>query len=348
MGQNTNIEWTDATWNPVTGCSKVSPGCAHCYAERDFHRPYPWRDFGDVRTHPERLDWPLRWRGSKQAKAEGRPSKIFVNSMSDLFHDIIPVVFLDKCFAVMALASGHTFQVLTKRPERMKNYLDLSCVTGLGLPVSMSASARIARCAQRIAVQRGEKTDGAYWDLFLEPPYRNIWLGVSVENQKTADERIPLLLQTPAAVRFVSYEPALGPVNFWPFFSWRKGEGEGARRSLDWVIAGGESGPKARPSHPDWFRTVRDQCLDVGVPFFFKQWGKWTIASSPNTSRQLVSFGSPFGGIDSVYMERVGRKLAGRLLDGREWNEFPACSFYESDCDYGEENESIDLDSESE
>lgn len=329
MGQQSKIEWTDATWNPVTGCTKVSAGCKNCYAERQFHRPYPGRDFTDVRTHLDRLLWPLKWRGSKQAKAEGRSSRIFVNSMSDLFHESVPAHFIDQCFAVMALAGNHVFQVLTKRPERMTNYFDLSHVAHLPL-ASICAEARIARIAESIATMRREKTTGANWDLFLEQPYSNVWLGVSVEDQKTADERIPLLLQTPAAVRFVSYEPALGPVNFWKWLGRPKYpdarpqmQDEYAAKwkllypRIDWIIAGGESGANARPSHPNWFRSIRNECQARGLPFFFKQWGEWVSVS------EVAGDGPHFHFPDDSTVRRVGKKRAGRLLDGREWNEFP-------------------------
>lgn len=310
MGDKTKIEWTDATWNPVTGCTKVSAGCAHCYAERMFKRPYPGRDFTDVRTHPERLDWPLRWRGSKQARAEGRPSRIFVNSMSDLFHESVSKEFIADVVVTMS-RSKHVFQILTKRPHRM-------------LALFGNLKAR--------------------WGPFDNPipgdaeryPLPNVWLGVSVEDQATADERIPLLLQTSADVRFVSYEPALRPVDFrkWiPAFAGMTNESharEGGHPLLDWLIAGGESGPKARPSHPDWFRSARDQCQAAGVPFFFKQWGEWApIPSEPfkySKGQWVAKDGISEGGAPDVisqYMVRFGKKLAGRLLDGREWNEFP-------------------------
>lgn len=296
MGQQTKIEWTDATWNPVTGCTKVSAGCKNCYAERDFHRPYPGRDFTDLRTHPERLDWPLRWRGSKQAKAEGRPSRIFVNSMSDLFHEAVPEEFIGHVFATMARAEQHVFQVLTKRPKEM---FDL--------------------------VGNDESRWGPFQDAALEGdaetwPLPNVWLGVSVEDQSTFDERSALLRLTPAAVRFISYEPALGPIDAGlpDDLEW-----------LDWVIAGGESGPHARPSHPDWFRSVRDQCLEAGVPFFFKQWGEWAPISTSTGIQEL-----PFGNYSVEpgwigkrvfypgFLKR-GKKLSGRLLDGRHWDRFP-------------------------
>ena len=304
MSGATKIEWTDATWNPVTGCTKVSAGCKFCYAERDFHRPYPGRAFTDVRTHPERLDWPLRWRGSKQAKAEGRPSRIFVNSMSDLFHEDVPDDFLTAVFATMGMAERQVFQVLTKRGQRAAAYLKSRTIFGKRRTLP------------------------------------NVWLGVSVEDQQTADERIPILLQTPAAVRWVSYEPALGPVDFKNFTPGRISPGWTGRADepcqadwgLDWIVAGGESGPRARPPHPDWFRKVRDDCQAAGVPFFFKQWGAWRpcehgenphAAVNPNGD-QVVPLPSEFGPFPPRdRMRFVGKKKAGCLLDGREHKEFP-------------------------
>ncbi|HVN82274.1 MAG TPA: phage Gp37/Gp68 family protein [Terriglobia bacterium] len=272
MGK-TSIEWTSDTWNPVTGCTKVSQGCKNCYAERVFPRPYPGRKFTDVRMHEDRLDQPLRWK---------RPRKIFVNSMSDLFHESIPDRYIAQIFAVMGMATRHTFQVLTKRPSRMHSMMTAQYGSDYKAPIEWKS------CFLRDVRYWAEK-----WDWF--PPktieennkrnafiyclktgkekFKNVHLGVSVENQETADERIPLLLQTPAAVRWVSYEPVLGPVNFAPFFSWRPAESKYERRSLDWIVSGGESGPKARPSELDWYRSVRDQCAAAGVPFFMKQLG---------------------------------------------------------------------------
>lgn len=230
----TTIQWTDATWNPVTGCTKVSQGCKHCYAERIFARPYPGRAFTDVRTHEDRLDQPLGWR---------KPRRVFVNSMSDLFHEDVPDEFIDKVWEIMANAPDHTFQILTKRPARM-----LAWTGGV---------------------------DAGKWPMWLLPwPLPNVWLGVSVEDQATADERIPFLLKTPAAVRFVSYEPALGPVDFdcYPVSgcptNWLDSE-----PGLDWVIVGGESGPKARPFDVQWARDTIAQCRAAGVPCFVKQLG---------------------------------------------------------------------------
>lgn len=263
------ISWTDETWNPTRGCSRVSEGCRNCYAERIAARfngdrspaneylprrtDAPFFGFasmtnagprwtGKVELIPERLGDPLYWR---------KPRRIFVNSMSDLFHEALPDEAIDRVFAVMALCPQHTFQVLTKRPERMRKYLadqdrrESVEDAGGGIP-------GIGACYAN--TQAG-------W------PLPNVWLGVSVEDQATADARIPLLLQTSAAARFISYEPALGPVDFrrWLTVTAQRD------RMLDWVIAGGESGPNARPSHPDWFRQVRDQCMAASVPFHLKQ-----------------------------------------------------------------------------
>ena len=271
------IEWTNETWNPVTGCSKVSEGCKHCYAEREWARlsanpktVYHGRKFTDVMFHPERLDQPLRWK---------KPRMIFVNSMSDLGHESIPLDFTDRVFGYMNMCRRHTFQILTKRPKRLREVV-LHALDEEGLSV-----------------------------------FPNVWLGVSVEDQETADERIPLLLETPAAVRFVSYEPALGPVDLsrWVIHP-----------RLDWVIAGGESGPKARPSHPDWFRTVRDQCQAAGVPFFFKQWGEWLPAASGHGGPARGAWGGDrflygWGDIqdNDNNMVRAGKRALGsRTLDG--------------------------------
>jgi protein gp37 len=297
MGDRSAIEWTNATWNVITGCSKVSSGCKNCYAERLFPRAYPGREFTDVRTHPERLKLPLKWK---------RLRRIFVNSMSDMFHDAVPDQFIGRCFGVMAEAHWHTFQILTKRPQRM---LDWS-----------KGVAHYPRGDRSLNPSMG-------W-----PP--NAWLGVSVEDQKTADERVPLLLKTPAKIRFVSYEPALGPVDFRHVQLGGEEEIDALTGEyglhLDWVIAGGESGPRARPSHPDWFRIVRGQCQAAGVAFFFKQWGEWQpwedakgLVERFQTAR-VKRFPDAEPGIGEwADVVRVGKKTAGRLLDGREWSEYP-------------------------
>lgn len=305
MGDS-KIEWTEKTWNPVTGCSKVSQGCKHCYAERIFQRPYPGRDFTDVRTHEDRLDAPLHWR---------KPSRIFVNSMSDLFHEKVPFEFIDAVRQITFEAKQHTFQILTKRPERMLTYWNWSY----------------------------EK------NLIPEWP-SNVWLGVSVEDQKTADERIPLLLQTPAAVRWISAEPLLGPIDIRRYL-WCGhkayygdvvcpicGDARAESAPLDWVVTGGESGPGARPTHPDWARSLRDQCVTAGVPFFFKQWGEHVSGNIitdesfyggarvdvDGHGQSAIAYAHNFG--DGIAAVKVGKGKAGRVLDGRTWDEYPKIS----------------------
>lgn len=228
----TKIEWTNATWNPTLGCSRVSPGCDNCYAVRvaarqmqEAHKGLTaggdWT--GEVRCMPERLEQPLRWRDSRM---------VFVDSMSDLFHPAVPQEFIERVFSVMDEAQRHTFQILTKRPQRMAGLL---------------------------------RSDNNTWPVW---PLPNVWLGVSVEDQRYADLRISHLLATPAAVRFLSIEPLLSPVDITPWI-----ETGHDRGGIDWVIVGGESGPGARPMRPDWVRALRDQCDTAGVPFFFKQAG---------------------------------------------------------------------------
>jgi len=288
----TKIEWTDATWNPIVGCSVVSPGCTNCYAMRmagtrlKTTRPYSgltqdskagpvWT--GEVRFLEERLTQPLKWR---------KPRRVFVNSMGDLFHEDVPEDWIHHIFAVMALCPQHMFQVLTKRPERMQRYM--------------------ARLAQSVVPLQNRALGMGYtfeWqgDGLLRWPIPNVWLGTSVEDQTRADERIPALLATPAAVRFLSCEPLLGPVNLsrlglWLCQHWKskdalpkapwcpddpskwwwkpqalRGPGQ---HMLNWIICGGESGPHARDMDPDWARDIRDQCGAAGVAYFFKQMSK--------------------------------------------------------------------------
>jgi protein gp37 len=296
MSDKTRIEWTDATWNPVTGCTKVSDGCKHCYAERDWARlsanpdtRYYGRPFTDVQCHGDVLDLPLRWK---------KPRRVFVNSMSDLFHDAVPWRFIADVFGVMASCPRHTFQVLTKRPERMNRLLSL-------LPGFLSEA--VAECM------------ALYTDAPLVWPLPNVWLGVSVEDQATADQRIPLLLNTPAALRWVSAEPLLGPVDLRPYLDWSFAHADMSRPDLDWVVAGGESGPKARPMHPDWLRTIRDHCFLFVTPFLFKQWGEWgpydRSATDGATLATTNSLDTP--------MQRFGKKAAGRHLYGQLHDEYP-------------------------
>lgn len=243
----TKIEWTEQTWNPVTGCTKVSAGCKHCYAETIQERFHGRGSFGTIECHDDRLSIPLRRR---------KPTMYFVNSMSDLFHESVPFEFIDKVFAVMALCPQHTFQVLTKRPERMVEYTArgdiIDAVTQMG----------------------GLEVEGAM-------PLRNVWLGTSVENQETADERIPHLLGCPEAVRFLSIEPMLERIVFrGPGCPWCFGRGEMPVPpqtpcpqcfSIGWGIFGCESGPKRRPCEPDWVRFGAAQFAAAGIPYFIKQ-----------------------------------------------------------------------------
>jgi protein gp37 len=347
MGDKSKIEWTatvnpdgtvtpGATWNPVTGCTKVSQGCKHCYAETLANRMWATqyaanlngmpRRFTDVLLHPDRLELPLRWR---------RPRRIFVNSMSDLFHEYIPDTFIAECFAVMAQAKQHTFQVLTKRPQRMAQLLN--------------DPAWMKRVDEFMGLRAAEK--GWCVDEVEAWPLQNVWLGVSVEDQAAADLRIPPLLETPAAIRFLSCEPLLGPIDLelairvdnggfsyntltgehWPFT-----DHPVFGSKINWVIVGGESGAGARPMCIQWARDLRDQCAQANTPFFFKQWGEWApafeldhapdlqvrILTTSVTGYHWTQDARLIGGEASTY--RVGKKQAGRTLDGRTWDEYPA------------------------
>ncbi|NAS22454.1 DUF5131 family protein [Herbidospora sp. NEAU-GS84] len=285
MGDRSSIEWTEATWNPVTGCTKVSAGCDNCYAEGIARRfagtpAYP-NGFG-VTLRPERLPLPLRWK---------RPRRIFVNSMSDLFHDDVPDEFITQVFAVMAQASHHTFQILTKRHARMRAFLNDFCRCGSGhvAGVHLRSNMSWAGTPHSPTYVPGVDGNAVYFDRSW--PLPNVWVGVSVEDQKHAELRIPALLETPAAVRFISAEPLLGPIDLRNLRA-RNGAlidalGGDVKTSdgrdvysccpsvLDWVIVGGESGRHARPMHPNWARSLRDQCATASASFHFKQWGEW-------------------------------------------------------------------------
>jgi len=250
MSDSSKIEWTDASWNPVTGCTKVSPGCDHCYAETfaERWRGVPGHHFEtgfDVTLRPERLEQPRAWK---------KPRRIFVNSMSDVFHEAVPDDFILSMFAIMAVTPQHRYQVLTKRHGRMRSLLSRP------------------KFSQDIKDLLWQLDGGIAWRRH-HWPLPNVWLGVSVEDQKRADLRIPALLDTPAAVRFISAEPLLGPVSLWHLID-AKGSGVGEPRVLDWIIAGGESGPGARPCDLNWLRALRDQCEWSGSAFFLKQLGK--------------------------------------------------------------------------
>lgn len=406
MAETSAIEWTDATWNPITGCTLVSEGCRHCYAAQlaaTRLKNHPSRQglarvnaageakfTGEVRFNDQWIADPLRWK---------RPRRIFVCAHGDLFHEDVPDEWIDRVFAVMALAPQHTFQVLTKRTERMQKYV-------LGIDCDGARRFAVADAAEQIAnnfsiwdghgYRLWDGYAGKAWDMRVtrvlqNPPWPlpNVWLGTSIEDQATADSRIPDLLDTPAALRFVSAEPLLGPVDlthiqdgvdddfsdcgghpdphypidsvgwgrtdaltgyYWSTTQTPDGVVDRANEqvviyqpTIDWVICGGESGPHARPMHPDWARSLRDQCSAAGVPFFFKQWGEWVsildreqndpdwrldysqrYADTQKTQRWLnLNGGSGFHGERFQVMARVGKKFSGNVLDGKIWNQMP-------------------------
>lgn len=313
MSDNTHIEWASATWSPVTGCTRVSPGCINCYIERTppfrmAHRRFDKDGIGGstgVQLHPERLAIPLHWR---------KPRRIFVCSLADLFHDDVPDEYIAHVFAAMQSCAAHTFQVLTKRPHRMRSLLTSeafwSAVADFGEIVMAQKPSRA-----QLWPDHGQKHG------YLP----NVWVGTSVESGQWA-WRADVLRGTPAVVRFLSCEPLLGPLPDLDL------------TGIGWVIAGGESGPGARPMHPQWARGLRDQCTAAGVPFFLKQWGEWAPERGLNHSEgngRRLHYARTFlrsdgscavlgdGGGPGECLERVGKKRAGRLLDGREWSEFP-------------------------
>jgi protein gp37 len=300
--------------------------------ERQGNGKLDWT--GAVRCLPERLEQPLRWK---------EPRRIFVDSLSDLFHEDVPEAFIDQVFAVMALCPQHVFQVLTKRPERMQQYLtnekhpNYECrILDAMQEIEMAPWRRLNGSSLEIHY---EIDDGGIDSVDLYWPLPNVWLGVSVEDQKTADERIIHLLKTPAEVRFLSCEPLLGSVDLerlrvrdWPSGNstgidvlngskWCcSDQGECAEEipHIDWVIVGGESGTGARPMHPDWARALRDQCQAAGVAFFMKQWGEYGPVEPDH--RPLIT---RVGGEDVIGLAHIGKKRAGRILDGRTWDQFP-------------------------
>lgn len=298
----TKIEWTHrpetvgVTWNVMSGCTPISEGCTHCYAKRMATRlagrfGYPADEPFKVTLHEDRLDEPLTWK---------KPRTVFVCSMGDLFHDLVPETFQRAVWGIMKACPQHTFMVLTKRPELMKFRLERYVYPLIGvLP--------------------------------------NVWGLVTAENQEQADKRIPELLAIPFAVHGVSIEPMLGPVNIAPHLSqWRYEDAEfpHPNNRLDWVIVGGETGPGARPMHPEWARSVRDQCQQAGVPFFFKRWGNWIPQSQSWPARREILKHSPSWGeweywhaptqeLDGESFYRVGPKAAGDLLDGQQYHEWP-------------------------
>ncbi len=307
--ENSKISWTDHTFNPWSGCTKVSAGCQHCYAEQLMDKRFGEVQWGPAgtRKRTSSANWkkPLQW--SKQMWSECsfcgtrgdylscprcdsldmRPARqrVFCASLADVFEDRPELVEWRRDLFDMVLATPHLdWLILTKRPENIVQMASLHNFSQ-GLP-------------------------------------NNIWLGTSVENQETANERIPHLLKVPAAVRFLSMEPLLGPVHLGEMYDHTTVNPGSVvlpfYHGIGWVIVGGESGPNARPMHPEWVRSIRDQCVAAGVPFHFKQWGEWVSGDYPAHGTHWQ-----YAKKDKFAMKRVGKKSAGRLLDGREWNEYP-------------------------
>lgn len=323
MSDGTKIEWTDATVNAINGCTVLSPGCTNCYAMRlagTRLKDHPTRTgltqpskagpvwTGDVRLNEEQMLQPLRWK---------RPRRIFWNAHGDMFHPAVPDEWIDRCFAIMALTPRHIHQVLTKRADRMHTYL-----TASETPV------RIDRIQAKLYSQHNVmKQDGLgvgrIKRVIANYPLPNVWLGVSVEDQRRADERVPVLMETPAAKRWLSCEPLLGPLdlgqlqeglpaNAW--LTWLDG--------LDWVVVGGESGPGARPMHNVWTETIRDQCAATNVPFFFKQWGDWApvCAMSDIDTDRLYHQPRHVDASRRCKVDQLVMQASGRIFPLDEWS----------------------------
>lgn len=308
MGDKTKIEWADATWNPIVGCSKVSEGCDNCYAVGVVHRgmsehhrgltvrpeggPTDWN--GEIHRAPDSIFLkPLHWT---------RPRRVFVNSLSDLFHPQVDDLTIARIVAVMSLAPQHTFQVLTKRPKAMAAVLS-----------SDEFWAKVALERRHVAPTRSLLDEHA----LLIRPLRNVWWGVSIESNRYAF-RANYLRDTPAAVRWVSAEPLVGPLDQLDL------------TGIDWVVAGGESGAGARPMEPQWARDLRDRCTATATPFLFKQWGDWAptgalgLGQAAHSDRERL-VGPPIRDLGMFeVVARVGKRDAGRELDGRTWDEYPA------------------------
>lgn len=312
----TKIEWTDETWNPIVGCSIQSTGCTNCYAMKQAARIVAmtkgkthyadttkyvngnavWT--GKIKIAPYQTFYkPTQWK---------KPKRIFVNSMGDIFHENVPEEWIENVFRVIQGCPQHTFMILTKNPKRMRQFM-------------------------------------IWWKQQFTDILPNVWLGVSVENQETANERIPILLDTPAATHFISCEPLLGAIDLTKLHYDKKNENfyldaiEGSNydtiqaqtNKLDWVIVGGESGKNARPMHPDWVRTIRDQCAQALTPFFFKQWGEFCPPIIKIPGMAIDKLGRLYNAWDeeftkgSAHVVRIGKKLAGNMLDGKTHQAFP-------------------------
>lgn len=411
MSTKSKIEWTHrngeagGTWNPLLGCDKVSDGCTHCYAILQCwikqHNPNPKIKAAFEGLVEQRPDGSLNWTGKVRELPERlaipfkqkAPTTWFVNSLSDLFHEDVSDDFIAQVFGVMALTPHHTYQILTKRPDRMlKWFTGKRLLENTAEYVAWWAS-KLPGLPEIIWDSRGSDID-RYWNIPMsversddDPdkrsgneyrpmtvkertvhcakrrawpgwPLPNVWIGVSAENQKTADERIPLLLKTPAVIRFLSCEPLLGPIQLGiggDFYDYGVGKDESGGPKIHQVIAGGESGKDSRPMHPEWAMDLRDQCQEAGVAFFFKQWGDWqprgdehgcwSVKDSIPGKEQRHVFYTPHPNMHTPVtvlrstphpergeyyhqwmMQRVGKHAAGRILDGRTWDEFPVAS----------------------
>lgn len=355
MMVKSGVEWTrtlhadgtftpGTTWSPVTGCTKKSEGCRNCWAKHEVETRWSknpnsiffGRAFSDIRCHPDQLRQPIRQR-------KGR--RIFVCPRADLFHEEVPFEFIAAVFGAMAAAPQHTFLVLTKRPERMLAFFDWldhesNRVPGSAGPASLCFTKLLALGVDLPGRASTIEPAALTW------PLPNVQLGVSVEDQPTADERIPMLLRAPAAVRWLSLEPLLGAIDLELLDCMG-----GPYRKIDWVVLGGESGDDARPMHPEWVREIQQQCHYARVPFFFKQWGEWLpISEMEDSGEHLyepVPEGKPSDSIrrcrvatraigydagehwqvvagNSSYLTfKVGKRAAGHLLDGKVYHQFP-------------------------
>ncbi len=320
------IEWTGLTWNCVTGCNKISPGCRSCYAEVMHRRlmtlkPEKYsRPFNDgAFPYPDALAEPFERK---------KPTVYFLPSMSDLFHKNIPLDYIAQVWAVMFLNPHHTFQVLTKRADRLP-LLDSNEFKFLFWKYCNQLHDKFIQHLESAMYFEEEQFDAL--------PLPNVWLGTSCEDQKHADERIPFLIKTPAAIRFLSCEPLIGPINLrevkperWnperPPYCWidsldKHPIGSPDKPFIDWVIAGGESGHTARPMHPNWARSLRDQCAAAGVPFFFKQWGEWLHESQGADiygTKGVIQIGP-----GNNRFKKLGKGKSGNFIDGKQHLEFP-------------------------
>lgn len=304
MAENTKIEWCDHTFNPWIGCTKVSEGCQFCYAEALMDKRYGKVEWGPqgVRVRTSEANWKKPFKWNREAKEKGIRYRVFCASLADVFEEKPDQPELDEwradLFDLIVNTPHLDWLLLTKRPENVNHMIER--VTGF--------------------------SDAEMWFYALD----NVWVGTSVENQEQADLRIPHLLAIPAAVRFLSMEPLLGPVDLFKFMNYVNETddigltAEGFDPEFHWVIVGGESGQNARPMHPDWVRSIRDQCNAAGVPFFFKQWGEWAPTGQREDGERYATIMRPWlDAGDSQAVLKIGKKRAGRLLDGRPWDEFP-------------------------